>query len=99
MPWVIADSVIGEASRFLNTDLPVEWADALDEKAERCFARHQQFRRLISSNRHHGNAGRDKLYQFMRHWLASRLQRERPALYRLLPWEYSLGKAPRLSRH
>ena len=31
------------------------------------------------------------LYKFMRHWLASRLARERPELYHRLPFTYSLG--------
>ena len=93
MPWIIADSVLGEASRWLDTGLPPEWADWLDARAERCFARHGQFHRLISARGAHGNAGRENLYKFMRHWLAGRLARERPALYRRLPWAYALGRA------
>ena len=95
MPWVIADSVLGEASRWLGTDLPPEWADWLDARAERCFARRGQFRRLISARGNCGNAGRDNVYRFMRHWLASRLARARPALYRRLPPSYSFGAALR----
>ena len=95
MPWVIADSVLGEASRWLHTDLPPEWADWLDARAERSFARRGQFHRLISANGNSGNAGRDNLCKFMRHWLASRLARARPALYRRLPPSYSLGVALR----
>ena len=93
MPWVIADSVLGEASRWLDADLPPEWADWLDARAERCFARHGQFHRLVSACGAGGNAGRDNLCKFMRHWLASRLARERRALYRRLPASYSLGVA------
>ena len=95
MPWVIADSVLGEASRWLGAELPPEWADWLDARAERCFARHGQFHRLVSACGTGGNAGRDNLYKFMRHWLASRLARARPALYRRLPPSYSLGVALR----
>ena len=87
MPWLIADSVLGEACCWLNTELPPEWADWLDARAERCFARRRQFHRLISAR----NAGRDNLCKFMRHWLASRLARERPELFRRLPFTYSLG--------
>ena len=87
MPWLVADSVVGEACRWLDTELPPEWADWLDARAERCFARRRQFHRLISAR----NAGLDYLYKFMRHWLASRLARERPQLYRRLPFTYSLG--------
>lgn len=94
MPWLIADSVLGEAIRWLHTDLPPEWADWLDARAERCFARHRQFHRLISAR----TAGRENLYKFMRHWLASRLARERRRLFDRLPRDYALGcplSAPR----
>ena len=93
MPWVIADSVLGEAAGWLHTDLPPEWADWLDARAERCFARHSQFHRLVSAR---GNAGRDHLYKFMRHWLASRLAREHRSLYERLPRSYALGRPLRL---
>lgn len=98
MPWLIADSVLGEAARFLDTDLPSEWADWLDARAERVFARRGQFHRLISSNANEGNAGRDDLYKFLRHWLASRLARKRPALFRRLPHGYALGRLPAAPR-
>lgn len=93
MPWLIADSVLGEASRWLRTDLPPEWADWLDARAERCFARHRQFHRLVSARGAGGNAGRENLCKFMRHWLAGRLSRERPALFRRLPRACALGRA------
>lgn len=93
MPWLIADSVLGEASRWLRTDLPPEWADWLDARAERCFARHRQFHRLVSATGAGGNAGRENLCKFMRHWLAGRLARERPALFRRLPRACALGRA------
>lgn len=89
MPWVIADSVLGEASRFLNAELPEEWADWLDQRAERCYARREHFRRLI---RQKENAGRDYLYLFFRHWLAAKIKRERRGLYRKLPRDFGLGK-------
>ena len=98
MPWIIADSVLGEAARWLHTDLPPEWAEWLDARAGRCFARHRQFHRLISANGNSGNAGRDQLYKFMRHWLAGRLARERTALYRRLPPGYALGLPPMTPR-
>ncbi len=93
VPQWIAESALQEVSVFLQTDLPDEWTERLAAKAERCFAGRKQFRRLNSSNRNHGNAGRDKLRQFMRHWLAGLHHRHRPALRRLLPWSYALGFA------
>jgi len=88
MPWLIADSVIDEASDFLNEPLPREWADWLDQRAERCYAKHDHFRRLI---RRRGNTGRDYLHKFFRHWLASRLRRERYGLFVRLPKEFCFG--------
>ena len=91
MPWIIADIVVDAASQWLNTDLSEEWTELLDAKAERCFARHKQFHRLICSKASHGNAGRDTLYMFMRHWLAGILYTKRRDLHRLLPQSYCLG--------
>jgi hypothetical protein len=88
MPWLIAGSVLYEASVFLGESLPPEWADWLDERAARCCAKHAHFRRLI---RRRGNTGRDYLYKFFRHWLASRLRRERYGLFVRLPKEYGVG--------
>ena len=93
MPWLIADSVLGEAARFLQTDLPDEWGDWLDARAEHVFARRRHFHRLISSEANGGNMGRDNLCKYMRHWLAARLARERPALFRRMPRDYALGRA------
>jgi len=38
-----------------------------------------------------GNAPRDWLYSFMRHWLGSMLKMERPDLCRCLPWSFAIG--------
>lgn len=88
MPWLIADSVFHEASCYLETVLPVDWSDWLDQRAEGCYRKHKQFRTLV---RGRGNRGRDTLYRYFRHWLASRLHREKHRLYRCLPHSYSFG--------
>ena len=95
VPLWVAESMVQEVSVWLDADLPEDWPAALAAKAEQCFARHAQFRRLVSSNRNSGNAGIEALRRFMRHWLASWLKRTRPALFRRLPWSYALGAAPR----
>lgn len=91
VPLWVAESVVHEAAAWLDTGLPAEWPAALAAKAERCFAGHRQFHRLIRARGNSGNAGRDNLWKFMRHWLASRLARERRSLYRQLPESYALG--------
>lgn len=88
MPWVIADSVCGEVSRFLGVELPDRYVDWLDAKAERCYAGHRHFYKLMRGS---GNAPRDWLYVFMRHWLDSMLKLERPDLRRCLPREFGNG--------
>lgn len=90
MPWLVADSVLYEAGQFLGECLPAEWAGWLDGRAERCYAKHAHFRRLI---RRQGATGRGYLFRFFRHWLAGRLRRERSDLFRRLPKEYGVGAA------
>ncbi|MGD0261086.1 MAG: hypothetical protein ABSD29_14830 [Verrucomicrobiota bacterium] len=89
MPWLIADTVCGEVSRFLGVEIPARYSDWLDAKAERCYANHRHFRKLM---RGRGNAPRDWLYAFMRHWLAALLDLERPDLYQCLPEDFNLGR-------
>jgi hypothetical protein len=88
MPWLIAESVCTETSRFLGVALPNRYARWLEAKAERCYAGRRQFYRLM---RGRGNAARDRLYLFMRHWLASFLHLERPDLFRRLPISFGNG--------
>ena len=92
VPLWVAESVVNEAAAWLDAELPGEWPAALAAKAERCFAAHRQFRRLVSAEGADGNAGHENLRKFMRHWLAGRLARERLALYRRLPPSYALGR-------
>ena len=88
MPWVIAGQVCVEVSTFLDVSLPTRYVDWLDAKAERCYANNRHFRKLM---RGRGNAPRDRLYAFMRHWLAAFLDLERPDLYQCLPEDFNLG--------
>ncbi len=88
MPWVIAGQVCVEVSTFLGVALPTRYVDWLDAKAERCYANHRHFRKLM---RERGNAPRDWLRVFMRHWLAGLLGTERPDLYECLPDTFALG--------
>jgi hypothetical protein len=94
MPWVIAESVLHEASRFLGLELPDAWADFLDQRAEHCYAKHRQFRHLVRKER----AGRSYLYAFFRHWLSGKLHKTNLSLYRRLPHSYLLGAVLPLRR-
>ena len=79
-----------EAGAWLDTELPTEWAVWLDERAERCYAKSAHFHKLLHGA---GDRGRDALYRFMRHWLASRMKRERLALFRRMPRGFAMGVA------
>ena len=94
VPLWVAESIVNEAGAWLRTVLPAEWPAALAARAERCFAVHRQLHRLVCHRGNHGNAGLANLRRFMRHWLASRLARECPALFRRLAPGYPLGQRP-----
>jgi hypothetical protein len=89
MPWLIAESVTQEVSRFLDVELPARYGVWLDAKAELCYARDRRFHKLM---RGRGNAPRDWLCAFMRHWLGSILILERPDLCRRLPDSFVWGE-------
>ncbi len=90
MPWIVADAVVHEAAAFLPSEIPPDMAAWLDARAERCYARHPHFRRLV---RRPGVGGRDSLRRFFRHWLASRLVRTRLVPLRRLPRAFCFGGA------
>lgn len=89
MPWLIAESVCDEVARFLDVELPARYVVWLDAKAERCYSTRRHFYKLMRGK---GNRGRDWLYCFMRHWLASLLKLERLDLYHCLPENFGNGR-------
>jgi hypothetical protein len=89
MPWIVADKICEEAANYLHSPVPLRYKEHLDAKAERCYARHRQFRKLIRAR---GNAGRDSLYSFMRHWLYALLHKNHPDLARRLPESFAVGR-------
>lgn len=96
MPDLIAEAVVEIANRLLGGSSPDGVFDERDigiyigrlaEQAETLYASNTDFRKKIRSNANHGNAGRDYLYAFMQHWLASRLLKDsgnRPEWHRAL---------------
>lgn len=96
VPEWIAESVVQEAERFLQADLPANFAERLAAKAHRLYPRHRHFKQMLNRP---GNRGRNNLYVYMRHWTAAWLKREHRRLFKLLPWEYVQGIAlPKLKR-
>ena len=89
LPEVVADSVLGEASRFLGKDLPDEWVVLLADKCEGCYnAKNPQFKRKMK-----GANGREWLYSFMRHWLTGLLFKyDRPSYEKVSRTEFPIGR-------
>ena len=88
LPWLVAESVCGEAARALGSEVPRALAPALAGRAVRVFAANAAFARRLRAP---GETGREWLRAFLRHWLAARLARRAPALARALPSSFALG--------
>ena len=89
MPDVIAETVVAEAERFLQAELPAGWAVRLAARAEHLYGCNRLFQRTLNLP---GHQGRDALYMYLRHWTAGWLQREQNPLFRRLPPDYGLGQ-------
>jgi hypothetical protein len=82
-------SVWAEACAWLDEELPREWIRRLAVRADVIYFHNPRFRRKI---RGQGNAGRDWLWMFTRHWLAAMILKRSPQLYARLPAAYSIGR-------
>src|SRR6266496_480235 len=89
IPYAVAHGVWEEASAWLHEPLPAAWVGQLIERANTIYACNPRFRSLL---RRKGNAGRDWLWAFTRHWLAGLLSKHRQDLYSRLPSSYSVGR-------
>ena len=89
MPDVIAENVVREAERFLNADLPAGFAERLAARAHHIYPRNKHFKKVLNRP---GNAGREYLQMFMRHWTAGWLKRERNPLHKKLPYSFGMGQ-------
>jgi hypothetical protein len=88
VPAAVAKAVWHEASAWLDVELPREWIRRLAVRADVIYFHNSRFRQKIRGS---GNAGRDWLWMFTRHWLAAMIRRRRPQLYTRLPPSYSVG--------
>jgi len=93
LAWIIVD----EARNYFRTPIPETFADKLARRAEAVFA-HQPFWARKASPRAGARQQfecrrqREYILMSMRHWLASVLTRERPALFRALPESFKIGQ-------
>jgi len=101
MPDVIAENVVREVELFLGEEFPARYAVWLATKAELCYSARRHYYRTL---RRSGNAAREWLCVYMRHWLDSLLGLERPDLHHCLPREFGNGQQlppglhPRINR-
>ena len=73
---------------WLRQPLPRTWVKRLVTHANEVYAHNARFRRRV---RNPGNAGRDWLWTFMRHWLAAMVRRHDRRLFARLPSSYAVG--------
>lgn len=92
VPRAVAEQVCERASLWLGEALPREWALELAERANVVYQHNAKFRRLLNRR---GDAGKEWLAAFMRHWLCALLASRRPDLCRRLPESYAVGREPR----
>jgi hypothetical protein len=90
IPRAAAELVCEEVFVWLKEPMPREWASELAERADEVYQHHAGFRQLL---RKPGNAGRDWLIAFMRHWLCALLSSRCPRLCARLPASYASGRA------
>jgi hypothetical protein len=67
---------------------PTWWIEELTHRANIIYTHSARFRRNV---RGHGNAGRDYLWMFMRHWLAALIQRHHSRFFARLPDSYCVA--------
>lgn len=87
-PEWVAECVVQEVERYLKAELPEDFAERLAAKAHYLYPRHQHFHKGLNRP---SWRGRENLLMFMRHWTAGWLKRQHSALYKKLPWSFSLG--------
>lgn len=89
-PHAAATVIVEALAVWLGEPLPRGYVAGLAHRARRVYAHSAQFRAKMQRR---GEVGRDLLHMFLQHWLADRLQRERPQLFRRLPAGYATGGA------
>lgn len=103
LPGIVADTVVRELVGYFWDAYEIKDAiydqqdklvKALRKQAEATYAANERFRSQIQER---GNAGRDQLYVFMRHWLAAMIQKSRKLrhIYPILPPGFANGEKPR----
>ena len=88
VPQAVAMGVWEEACVWLDEELPREWVKKLAVRANVVYAHNPRFRQSIRSP---GNAGRDFLWIFTRHWLCAMIRKHNRDWHARLPGRYNVG--------
>jgi hypothetical protein len=88
VPQAVAMGVWEEACVWLDEELPREWVKKLVVRANFIYAHNPRFRQSI---RRPGNAGRDFLWIFIRHWLCAMIRKHNRDWHARLPERYNVG--------
>lgn len=89
IPRAAAEGVCAEAQVWLRQALPRRWVRELVAHANTVYAHNARFRRKISGK---GNAAREWMWTYMRHWLAAIMRQRKPQLFARLPAELCIGR-------
>jgi hypothetical protein len=95
IPEAIAAAVVDDVQRLLPGDNIKNYRMAekyLVGHAEAVYAANKDFRKKVQSEADDGNAGRDYLFTYMRHWLAAWLKKHDSKVFRKLPHGYGSGR-------
>ena len=91
MPWIVADAIIDEVVQFAKdkVEIPEDiyiLSDITSDYANSIYKANPSIRKKIK-----GKNGREELYKWMRHWLASELKKAYPDIFNLLPNSFIYG--------
>lgn len=88
-PRAAAEAVWQEARVYLKAELPRAWVRRLTVRANMVYQRNARFRALLCKD---GDAGRDWLWAFTRHWLAALIWEQQGDMHSRLPAEFLVGR-------
>jgi len=92
MPDVLAETVCEDAARLLNIPAVDErLVGYLVEYANNVYSHNPRFRKQVRSEANQGTAGRDYLYMYMCHWIASELVKGGASRRMLVDSGFSMG--------
>jgi hypothetical protein len=89
VPRAVAELVCEETSLWLREPFPRGWTAELAEWSDVIYQHNARFRQRL---RRPGDAGRECLISYMRHWLVGLLASRRPDLRERLPDSYAVGR-------